>query len=226
MVRCADDVAPDGAAATFSAVIGAAVAAVGRHTAAALGVVFVWTAVIEGLIRGFRPHWTPWLLGDNLVSFLSWESPEVQFAPFDSYSMTPGRALSVLRGLHGRDAGARVRVRPRPRRPVTKNPSLSPPPPPPPPPSLPLPLPLSPSPPPPPPSPPPPPPLPPSLPIALSRSRGRRGSRCRLAVLPARARAPRVRSGERSPMPSVRPHPTRQRPVPARRTARRLLVLR
>ncbi len=42
-------------AASVSAVIGGAVAAVGRHTAAALGVVFVWTAVIEGLIRGFRP---------------------------------------------------------------------------------------------------------------------------------------------------------------------------
>ncbi len=86
------------AAATFSAVIGAAVAAVGRHTAAALGVVFVWTAVLEGLIRGLRPSWVPWLLGDNLVSFLSWERLEVQFAPFASYTITPGRALFVIAG--------------------------------------------------------------------------------------------------------------------------------
>lgn len=86
------------AAATFSAVIGAAVAAVGRRTSAALGVVFVWTAVIEGLIRGLRPRWTPWLLGDNLVSFLSWERMQVQFAPFASYTITPGRALFVIVG--------------------------------------------------------------------------------------------------------------------------------
>ena len=85
-------------AATISAVIGGAVAAVGRHTSAALGVVFVWTAVIEGLIRGLRPYWTPWLLGDNLVSFLSWQRTEVQFAPFQSYSLTPGRALFVIAG--------------------------------------------------------------------------------------------------------------------------------
>ena len=87
-----------GVAASISAVIGAAVAAVGRHTAAALGVVFVWTAVIEGLIRGFRPHWTPWLLGDNLASFLTWVSTEIQIGPFESYSITPGRALFVILG--------------------------------------------------------------------------------------------------------------------------------
>jgi ABC-2 type transport system permease protein len=87
-----------GVAASISAVIGAAVAAVGRHTAAALGVVFVWTAVIEGLIRGFRPHWTPWLLGDNLASFLTWVSTDIQIGPFESYSITPGRALFVILG--------------------------------------------------------------------------------------------------------------------------------
>ncbi len=87
-----------GVAASISAVIGAGVAAVGRHTAAALGVVFVWTAVIEGLIRGLRPHWTPWLLGDNLVSFLSWQSTETQFESFASYTITPGRATLVIAG--------------------------------------------------------------------------------------------------------------------------------
>lgn len=85
-------------AAATSAVIGASVAAVGRHTAAALGVVFVWTAVIEGLIRGLRPWWTPWLLGDNLVSFLGWQRMEVQFGPFESYTITPGRAMFVIVG--------------------------------------------------------------------------------------------------------------------------------
>jgi ABC-2 type transport system permease protein len=86
------------AAAAVSAVIGGAVAAIGRHTAAALGVVFVWTAVLEGLIRGFRPLWSPWLLGDNLVSFLSWERMQVQVSRFEFYTVTPGRASFVILG--------------------------------------------------------------------------------------------------------------------------------
>jgi ABC-2 type transport system permease protein len=85
-------------AAGIAALIGAAVAAVGRHTAAALGVVFVWTAVIEGLIRAFRPLWSPWLLGDNLVSFLSWRTTDYQISTFESYIITPGRALFVILG--------------------------------------------------------------------------------------------------------------------------------
>jgi hypothetical protein len=86
------------AAAAAAALIGGGVAAAGRHTSAALGVVFVWTAVIEGLIRGFRPLWSPWLLGDNLVSFLSWERMEVQVSQFESYTVTPGRASFVIVG--------------------------------------------------------------------------------------------------------------------------------
>jgi hypothetical protein len=27
--------------------------------------------VLEGLIRGFRPNWQPWLLGDNAAQFIS-----------------------------------------------------------------------------------------------------------------------------------------------------------
>jgi ABC-2 type transport system permease protein len=84
-------------AAAVSAVIGGAVAAVGRHTSAALGVVFVWTAVIEGLIRGLRPLWTPWLLGENLVSFLSWQTTGFQVFT-QSYTVTPVRAVFVILG--------------------------------------------------------------------------------------------------------------------------------
>ena len=82
-------------AAAISAIIGGAVAAIGRHTAAALGVVFVWTAVLEGLMRGLRPLWTPWLLGDNLVTFLNWRTAEYGF-PNGSYVLSPGRAIFVI----------------------------------------------------------------------------------------------------------------------------------
>lgn len=85
-------------AAALSAVIGGAVAAIGRHTAAALGVVFVWTAVLEGLVRGLRPSWIPWLLGDNLVAFLGWQTTEFQVSAFESFTITPGRSVIVIVG--------------------------------------------------------------------------------------------------------------------------------
>lgn len=85
-------------AGAISAVIGGAVAAVGRHTAAALGVVFVWTAVLEGLVRGLRPSWIPWLLGDNLVAFLSWRTTDFQVSAFESFTITPSRSVVVIVG--------------------------------------------------------------------------------------------------------------------------------
>jgi hypothetical protein len=57
-------------ATTFAAWLGLALAVVGRNTAAALGVGFVYLAIVENLIRGFRPHWNDWLIGDNLGRFL------------------------------------------------------------------------------------------------------------------------------------------------------------
>jgi ABC-2 type transport system permease protein len=84
-------------AAAVAAVIGGAVAAVGRHTAAALGAVFIYTAVLEGLVRGFRPHWTPWLLGDNIVAFISWQATTFQLDS-GSFVLSPGRATFVILG--------------------------------------------------------------------------------------------------------------------------------
>jgi ABC-type transport system involved in multi-copper enzyme maturation permease subunit len=55
----------------LTAVVGCAIATVGRNTTAALGVAFVYFAVLEGLIRGFRPSWQPWLLGDNAAQFIA-----------------------------------------------------------------------------------------------------------------------------------------------------------
>jgi ABC-2 type transport system permease protein len=84
-----------GVVAAIAGAIGGGVAAVGRHTAAALGVVFVYAAVLEGLVRGLRPQWTPWLLGDNIVSFVSWQTGSVVSA---SYPLSPGRAALVILG--------------------------------------------------------------------------------------------------------------------------------
>jgi ABC-type transport system involved in multi-copper enzyme maturation permease subunit len=54
-----------GGIATMAALFGLSLATLGRNTAAALGVGFVYLAVIEGMIRAFRPSWTDWLIGDN-----------------------------------------------------------------------------------------------------------------------------------------------------------------
>ncbi len=54
----------------FAAVLGLSIATVGRNTAAALGVGFVYLAVVENLIRAFKPQWADWLIGDNVGLFI------------------------------------------------------------------------------------------------------------------------------------------------------------
>lgn len=58
------------ALAVVMALLGFALAAMGRNTAAALGIGFVYLAVVETIIRGFKPEWSDWLLGDNISLFL------------------------------------------------------------------------------------------------------------------------------------------------------------
>lgn len=57
--------------AAIGAVLGGAIAAVTRNTAIALGISFAWLAVVEGIIRGLRPRWQPWLIGDNATAFVA-----------------------------------------------------------------------------------------------------------------------------------------------------------
>jgi ABC-type transport system involved in multi-copper enzyme maturation permease subunit len=59
-----------GAVAAIAATIGAALASIGRNTAAALGVTFGYIAIVENLMRGLRPGWSSWLVGENLAAFL------------------------------------------------------------------------------------------------------------------------------------------------------------
>ena len=58
------------ALAVLAALLGFSLATIGRNTAAALGVGFAYLTVVEGLIRGFKPEWSEWLLGDNIALFL------------------------------------------------------------------------------------------------------------------------------------------------------------
>jgi hypothetical protein len=56
--------------------MGASIATIGRNTAAALGIAFGYLAIVEPAIRGLRPSWSPWLLGDNSVVVITNQTPE------------------------------------------------------------------------------------------------------------------------------------------------------
>ena len=55
------------AVSVVGATLGASIATLGRNTAAALGIAFGYLAIVENAIRGLRPNWSPWLLGDNII---------------------------------------------------------------------------------------------------------------------------------------------------------------
>jgi ABC-type transport system involved in multi-copper enzyme maturation permease subunit len=57
--------------------IGVAVATVGRNTAAALGVLVGYLAIVENLLRGIRPSTTPWLLGSSVGTYISGKPMQV-----------------------------------------------------------------------------------------------------------------------------------------------------
>lgn len=85
------------ALASAFAVFGFAIASVGRNTAAALGVAFGYLLVLENLVRGLRPQWTPWLLVENAVR---WAMPGDAFTPAGRSSLAAGLyLLAVAAGL-------------------------------------------------------------------------------------------------------------------------------
>ena len=57
--------------AALAATLGFSIASVARNTTTALVIGFVYFAVAEGLLRGFRPKWQPWLIGDNAAAFVT-----------------------------------------------------------------------------------------------------------------------------------------------------------
>jgi ABC-2 type transport system permease protein len=64
-------------AATVAALAGAvgfAVASIFRNTAAAAGGMFAYMGVLEPILRAVRPRWSPWLLFDNVISFITGRS--------------------------------------------------------------------------------------------------------------------------------------------------------
>lgn len=58
-------------AALFLAVILGSLAVVVRSTAGALGIVAIYAIVVESIVRVWRPHWTRWQLGPNLIALIT-----------------------------------------------------------------------------------------------------------------------------------------------------------
>lgn len=59
---------------SLAATFGAGLASVGRSTTAALVTAFVLEAVIQPSVRGWRPGWSRWLVGENLGAWVSGET--------------------------------------------------------------------------------------------------------------------------------------------------------
>ena len=49
----------------IGSLLGLAIAMVAHNTGAAIGIGFVYLAVVEGIMRGLKPGWARWLIGDN-----------------------------------------------------------------------------------------------------------------------------------------------------------------
>jgi ABC-type transport system involved in multi-copper enzyme maturation permease subunit len=66
-----------GLACSVGGALGFGLAMVGRNTAASIGVGFGYLIVVENLVRGLRPQWAPWLLGDNTAAFVGGPGEQV-----------------------------------------------------------------------------------------------------------------------------------------------------
>jgi hypothetical protein len=77
------------------ALIGGAVAMIGRHTAAALGAVFVYMAVLESIVRGLKPAMGRFLLGDNIGTVVTGETAALSQGGH-VFQLTPGRGVLVI----------------------------------------------------------------------------------------------------------------------------------
>jgi len=84
-----------GAMAVFGAVVGLSVSMIGRATAASLGVVFVYLAVVENLLREHVPGIAPWLLSTNSVVFVSGD-PLIGGPETDAFSVAHAVAVMTI----------------------------------------------------------------------------------------------------------------------------------
>jgi hypothetical protein len=72
-----------------AAVLAGSLATIGRSAVFAMGATFVWMAVVEPLVRGWKPRLAPHLIGENLTIVLTW-------AQLDTETFTRPELLAML----------------------------------------------------------------------------------------------------------------------------------
>lgn len=89
---------------TLAALLGFAVAHLIRSTGAALGVAFVYFAIVETAVQSFRPGWSPWLLTVNAAALVL-DGGTTVFVPGTAVDDTTGQVVEyterVVTNLHG-----------------------------------------------------------------------------------------------------------------------------
>jgi hypothetical protein len=73
---------------SIATLLGVALATAARSTAFAIVAVFLWVAVIEGMIRGLKPGLAQYLWGENIAIALPW-------APMDDVSFARGPLVAL-----------------------------------------------------------------------------------------------------------------------------------
>lgn len=87
------------AVSVVGATMGLSIATIGRNTAAALGIAFGYLAIVENAIRGLRPNWSPWLLGDNIIVVITNQtqnSPLVGRSALEAATLVACYTLALL----------------------------------------------------------------------------------------------------------------------------------
>lgn len=88
-----------GAGAAIFGALACAIAEVGRSTAAALGAGFAYFSIAEAFIRAWRPRWVPWLLGDNIVVFITGAGEDAAVELAGHSTLEAGVILLVYAGI-------------------------------------------------------------------------------------------------------------------------------
>lgn len=86
---------------SVSALFGYAVAGLARHSGAALAGGFVYFVIVENLVRGLRPGWQRYLVGENFSAIVNKQTPVIR-ANADSLFTDEGlRLVYNLTGVRG-----------------------------------------------------------------------------------------------------------------------------
>ena len=85
-----------GAIAAVASVIAVAISTIGRSTAASLGVIFVYLALVESLLRGLLPRLIPWLLSANLFVIVDGRAQSLEGGGAVSFTLTLTHGVATV----------------------------------------------------------------------------------------------------------------------------------